>query len=235
MREDNLSCTASSLIAPIARWSAWEPSLLPDGSLSSPDVGFVEPLLRRRLSSLARMTLRVAHDCAQDFAGARFVYASRHGELTRTTKMLEDIAARQIVSPTVFSMSVLNASAGLFSMLQKNLAPASAISAGRSSFGYGLIEACLQLASDPQQPVLYVYADEPVPIVYGEVSGNDDGARAIGLLLHSSATLRVSASISPDAAVASQDAQAQAFLRCLEHGRSDWHDGGTAWCWAREG
>jgi hypothetical protein len=228
-----LPCLASSLIAPIACWSVCEPAVLPDGSRSPVDVGFVEPLLRRRLSSLARMTLRVAYDCARDIPDVRFVYASRHGELTRTTKMLEDIAEKEILSPAVFSMSVLNASAGLFSMLRNDVSPASAISAGCSSFGYGLLEACLQLASNPEQSVLFVYADEPAPTVYGDVDGNGSAAHAIGLLLQSSAPLRLGGSIFREEAVASTEVQSRAFLRCLKQGRADWHDAGKTWRWTR--
>ena len=116
--ELRLNNVVAPLIAPIARWSVWESSVSPEGSLASPDVSFVEPLLRRRLSSLTRMTLRVAYDCAHDIPGVRFVYASRHGELARTTTMLEALANKAALSPAVFSMSVLNASTGLFSMLE---------------------------------------------------------------------------------------------------------------------
>jgi len=207
---------------------------LPDGSLSSPDVGFAPPLLRRRLSSLARMTLRVADDCAHDVPDARFVYASRHGELTRTTKMLENISEQETLSPTVFSMSVLNASAGLFSMLQNNTAPTSAVSAGCSSFGYGLLEACLQLAANPEQAVLFVYADEPPPTVYGAVDTPGSTAHAVGLLLQSSAKTRIRASIFHEQAVSSEEVQSRAFLRCLKQGQSDWHDAGTTWRWTQD-
>ena len=124
------------LRAPIARHAVWPVRTLADGAPEAPDVGFVEPMLRRRLSSLARMTLCVAQACTADHAHERgrlrLVYASRHGELARTTTMLEALAARQELSPTVFSTSVLNASAGLFSILHKNRAPATA--SPRASF-----------------------------------------------------------------------------------------------------
>jgi hypothetical protein len=223
------------LIAPIARWSVWESGVSPQGMPTSPDVGFVEPLLRRRLSALARMTLRVAYDCAQELPTARLVYASRHGELARTTTMLESIAAGQTLSPTLFSMSVLNASSGLFSMLQKNVAPATAISAGCSSFGYGLLEACLQLADDPRQPVLYVYADEPAPHVYGLDERPGSGAHAVGLLLQSTARTRVRCTLSNADCAPSAEVQSRAFLRCIDRGAAEWHDAGKVWSWTRDG
>jgi hypothetical protein len=192
-------------------------------------------MLRRRLSSLARMALRVAYDCAQDVPNARFVYASRHGELVRTTAMLESIAEKEELSPTVFGMSVLNASAGLFSILQKNVAPTSAISAGCSSFGYGLLEACLQLADKPNEPVLFVYADEPAPAVYGADELPGSGPHAVGLLLQSDAETQVRCTIPGASSVASGEVQSRAFLRCLNQGEAEWHGEGNAWLWTRSG
>lgn len=219
--------TAYPLIAPIARWSLCEPRV------AQPSIGFVEPMLRRRLSSLAKMVLDVAHACAQDIQAVRVVFASRHGELTRTTTMLESLAVGEELSPTAFSMSVLNASPGLFSILQGNTAPATAISAGRASFGYGLLEACVQQAENPGQPVLYVYADEPALGVYGEREPEDSSAHAIGLLLAPGAETRIVCSIEDARSESSGELQSRAFLQCLERGWAEWAEPGKRWCWSR--
>ncbi len=202
--------------------------------MSLPDVVFVEPMLRRRLSSLAKMMLRVAYDCARNIPNTRIVFASRHGELVRTTTMLECLAAKEEISPTLFSMSVLNASAGLFSILQRNTAPGTAISAGCASFGYGLLEACLQLAEKPEQPVLFVYADEPAPAVYDVSEPAGKRAHALGLLLESSAETRIACSLAARSDARSNERQSQAFLRCLEQGEAQWSDAGLSWQWIRE-
>ena len=229
----SLQFSPQPLIAPIACRSTWEASLSPDGVASLPDIGFVEPMLRRRLSPLSRMLLRVAHDCVHDSPDVRIVFASRHGELVRTTTMLDSLAVSEELSPTLFSMSVLNASVGLFSILAKNTAPSTAISAGCASFGYGLLEACLQLAQQPAQPVLFVYADEPAPAVYRVGEPPDTRARALGLLLESSAATRIACSFAEGAGVPSQDEQSQAFLRCLEQGQAEWSEAGRSWFWKR--
>jgi len=191
-------------------------------------------MLRRRLSSLAKMVLHVAQECACGIPDVRIVFASRHGELVRTTTMLEGLAAKEDLSPTLFSMSVLNASVGLFSILQKNTAPATAISAGCASFGYGLLEASLQLADKPELPVLLVYADEPVPSVYEECELPGSKAHGIGLLLESSAEMRISISSSGGRFAPSRETQSHAFLRCLDQGESEWRESDRTWCWKRE-
>jgi hypothetical protein len=222
------------LIAPIARRSVWDPSTEVGAPMCSPEIAFVEPMVRRRLSSLARMVLRVAHDCAHDVPDARIVFSSRHGELARTTTMLESLAVEEELSPTLFSMSVLNACAGLFSILQKNTAPCTAISAGNASFGYGLMDACLQLAENPGQPVLFVYADEPATADYEAGEPIDRKPFALGVLLDSSAQMRVAFSSIAVAAAASQELQAQAFVRALDEGEAEWHEAGRRWFWKRE-
>lgn len=229
----SLQFTHTHLVAPIVCSSAWEAVFSPEGGVSVPDVDFVEPLFKRRLSPLTRMMLRVAYDCAHGVSDARIVFASRHGELVRTTKMLNSLAVREELSPMLFSMSVLNASAGLFSILEKNTAPSTAVSAGCASFGYGLLEACLQLAQNPAQPVLLVYADEPAPDIYRAVEPPAIRSRALGLLLGSSAKRRIACSFRAGNRVASSEDQSQAFMRCLDQGEAEWGEDGRTWLWKR--
>lgn len=218
------------MIIPIARYFVCEPE---NGSPAI-DAGFVPAMLRRRLGMLAKMTLQVAQECAHDVPEVRFVYASRHGELKRTTMLLESICAKEELSPTLFGLSVLNASPGLFSMLQKNHAPATAISAGVSSFACGLLEAALQFAEKPQQPVLYVYADEPLPSWHGEQELPGCEAHAIGLLLHPAAEIVITSDFSAWEGVSSDEAPSRAFLRCLSDGEAVWRGEGRAWRWLKQ-
>jgi hypothetical protein len=221
-------------VAPVARWVVLDADPQRGGAPSPAELSFIDPMLRRRLSPMARMSLKVAHDCARGLPSVRLVYASRHGELSRTTAMLNGLAAGEIVSPTAFSMSVFNASAGLFSIVRNDIAPTTAISAAEESFGFGLLEACLQLASEPQRPVLLVYADEPVPEIYGwSEPGN---AHAIAILLRSDADTTIAWSCAPRENAASSETQSRAFLRCLEPGNTSavWHGTRQSWSWSRQ-
>ena len=149
--------------------------------------------------------------------------------------MLEALASKEELSPAVFSLSVLNASTGLFSMLEKNFAPSTAISAGCSSFSYGLLEACTQLDENPGQSVLLVYADEPIPDIYGETEQFGCGAHAIGLLLQTSAATHIRCSMVSGNAVPSDEVQSRTFMRCLEIGEANWCGEGKTWFWKRVG
>lgn len=141
--------------------------------------------MRRRLSTLSRVALKVAHQCvAQE--PARVVFASRHGELRRTTDILRAISAGEPVSPTAFSLSVLNAMTGVFGIARGDRSAASAISAGAETLGYALLEAHAQYAAQPGSPVLLVYADEPADPAYGTIEDEVPGG-ALAILLDSGA------------------------------------------------
>ncbi|WOD19141.1 beta-ketoacyl synthase chain length factor [Paraburkholderia kirstenboschensis] len=183
---------------PVARWSSW-----PAAASAAPDIGFIEPIVRRRLSTLSRVALKVAHDCVG--AGeARVVFASRHGELRRTTDILRAISSGEPVSPTAFSLSVLNAMTGVFGIARGDRSAASAISAGPETLGYALLEAYAQYATQPASPVLLVYADEPADPAYGTIEDEVQGG-AIAILLSSEGALgdlvcARSAAVGPDTA-----------------------------------
>jgi hypothetical protein len=223
--------TPTSWIAPVAKWSVWQRGDDPDGL---PDLSFVEPALRRRLGSLARAFFKVAHECSHDIPSARLVYASRHGDLSKTTAMLIDLSNKQELSPTTFSMSVPNAAAGVFSIFKHDRSPSTTISASESSFGFGLLEACIQLAENPDTPVLFVYADEPASAIYEVASGDVTTLHSIGLLLRKDATSEIFCQLESIKQSPSVISQSQAFLQCLnDDGCASWCGEGKTWNWRK--
>ena len=225
-----------TLMASVSRWSHVGMGAVSESPVT-PDVSFVEPMLRRRLSPLARMVLRVAEDCSSGLSNIRVVFASRHGELVRTTTLLESLADGEWLSPTLFSTSVLNSSVGLYSILKQNTAASSAVSGGVSSFCYGWLEACLQFAEDPEQPVLFLYADEPAPAVFQAQEPPGLRAHAFGALLENTGDLLLSVSLTDRVDIPLDapllEPPAQAFLRCLVDGKAAWTGEGRSWQWAR--
>jgi uncharacterized protein (UPF0548 family) len=229
---------------PVGRWSSW-----PAAASAAPDIGFIEPIVRRRLSTLSKVALKVAHDCV---AGepVRVVFASRHGELRRTTDILRSISAGEPVSPTAFSLSVLNAMTGVFGIARGDRSAASAVSAGAQTLGYALLEAYAQYATQPDSPVLLVYADEPADLAYGTIEDEVQGG-AIAVLLEKNPAGHIVCSLtraheaandlSGDARdvprtapgdAASFPTQSQALLHCLETGQpACWQRAGALWHW----
>jgi hypothetical protein len=114
---------------------------------------------------------------------ARFVFATRHGEFSRTLSLLRTLAADEPVSPADFSLSVHNALAGLLSIASKNQEGHTSLAAAGDTFACGLLEAAATLAASPKQPVLLVYYDEPLPPPYDTFGAAGDGTMALALLL----------------------------------------------------
>lgn len=187
----------------IAHWYAWAPQLetpeawrqkelqLPQADDPAvPNVQFVPARLRRRLSRLSKMALHVAHHCisnaASDCVPKRSIFASRHGELHRTVRLLESIAAQETVSPTQFSLSVHNTAAGLHSIVCKDKSPMTAIAARHDTFLNAWIEALGWLHFAPDEPILVVMADEPLPTTYQSFTDELEYPYAIAYILTAS-------------------------------------------------
>jgi hypothetical protein len=178
----------------ILRWSFWspetrEPSQWPASQLGGPHPPSAVPdhsipaLHRRRMSSLSKMAVQTALEATEGERPDFLVFCSQHGELKRTSDLLAAIVARGELSPTSFSQSVHNASAGLFTIITTSQAPATSLAAGPGTFAYGWIEAQAFLASHPGRRVLLVGYDEPLPPEYRAYSAHQQHAYAVALLL----------------------------------------------------
>ena len=180
--------------------------------------------------------LHVAGACAQGMIGLRLVFASQHGELGYTVALLRALAAGEPLSPTLFSLSVHNAAAGLLGTARADRAESTAVAAGEETLGYALLEAYCQFVAAPQRPVLMVYGDAPLPEEYRPFGTPADAAipagRALALLVSRDASRPTAVSTEAKQDAPSPEPQVQAFIRHLEHGsRVRWSAGATTWSW----
>jgi hypothetical protein len=147
-------------------WQAWAqaPTIVPDQQ-EQPECLSLPPMQRRRLSRLARMTMEVASPLLAEDEQLPFVFASRHGETTRTFALLNDVADQQPLSPTNFGLSVHNAIAGQWSILRGQRGESVAIAGEADTFEHAMLEAAGLLASGATS-ALVVIADELPPSAY---------------------------------------------------------------------
>ncbi|OUL56462.1 beta-ketoacyl synthase chain length factor [Pseudoalteromonas ulvae] len=173
---DNISLytTAQTLSMPARRFLLQE-----DGQL--PPLVWVPAMQRRRLSSFAKMALQVAY-CAtlQGTSPCPVVFASRHGDLHRTSKIITDMVTEHEISPTSFGLSVHNAVVGLWSILTCNRNEMNAISAGKDSFLAALIETCAYLKTYSVDSLLVIYADQVLPAPYDIYQDEQQADVALG-------------------------------------------------------
>lgn len=181
----------------VCRWSAWAPGITDhsswqawaDGKLAisgseGPDVKFVAPMMRRRLSSLSRMAFRVAADCLSEIEdGVAFVFCSRYGEYDRSYGILRKLAEKEDPSAAAFSMSVHNTAASLLAIERGDTAQATAIANGAATMEAGFLEAWSLLHDGAASAVLLVYHDEPLPALYGNQKTTVGNSAALAMLL----------------------------------------------------
>lgn len=182
----------------IKSWTAWSSAKgaafshstsvyanLESKEAKSVNLSLIPAMKRRRMNHQCKMAISSALDAVSQQAldSANCVFASQHGELARSTKIIHSMIDSGEISPTDFSMSVHNTALGLMSILSKNKQPGTSIAAGDDTFGYGFLEACLQLQAEPDKPVLYVYFDEILPETLEAFDIDNAGSRCIALVL----------------------------------------------------
>jgi len=140
----------------------------------------------RRLSPFSKVAMHCL-DIPQALSeNLPLVFASQHGDLAKTVKLIKNTALAEDLSPTQFALSVHNATTGLFSIVTDNTAATTTISAGINSFLEGLIEASMQ-CQQQKYSVIYNYCDFDVPQEYRQYEPQIP-ARCITLILSSQNT-----------------------------------------------
>jgi hypothetical protein len=130
------------------------------------------------------MALSTAWPCTEGLASVQSVFACRHGALDRTLELLVHLADREVLSPTTFSLSVHNSTAGLFSIARSDRGAATAMAAGSDSLGMALLEGA-NLVAEGASHVLVCYSDDVMPAPYSSFDVEDASHRpfAVSLLL----------------------------------------------------
>ncbi len=237
----NVTVEAWSAWAPrmesAVQWQEWAVGKRIIDSEGSPSVHFLPAIFRRRLSRLTKMAIKVAYDCASDIESVKTVFCSRHGELFRSTGLLQNIVAGEPISPTGFSMSVHNTASGLFSIARKDTASSTAIAAGQATFETAFMEAAVLLTTGRARKVLLVISDEPAPVPFNEYQDEKEEAYAAAFLLsHSNVGDIIALSMKTGQTEAvSPEQHGLAFLRFFLNRKDELSVSGkrVSWQWKR--
>ena len=182
----------------ITRLSAWAPGLGSPGewdewargkrqmlcSSESPEITFTDPLFRRRLSQISKMTIQVVHDLAPVQEETKMIFLSFRGELSKQYKINKMQIEEGAITPAVFSFSVFNAPVALAAMALGLKGGYSAIYPGKNSFRDGLKSAYAALHSGEENELIFVYADEEIPPEYASLISDRPPPFAFALLLN---------------------------------------------------
>ena len=193
--------------AHIVRLSAWAPGIespeewkewalgkraIVHGA-KGPEITFTDPIFRRRLSQISKMTIQVTRDLmpagfCSDVSRAentKIFFLSFRGELSRQFQINKTLIQEKTVSPAAFSLSVFNAPVALATIALGLKGGYTALYPGKNSFSTGIKAAEAALVSgDAPAELIFVYADEELPPEYQGFSECSPPA-AFGLLLSS--------------------------------------------------
>lgn len=187
----------SEISLAVRNWSAWAPGISDkpgwqrwakgDARISGavdPDVKFVAPMMRRRLSGLSRMAFCAAADCLDGIdASPSFVFCSRYGEFTRSFGILEGLSDGEPASAAAFSMSVHNTATSLYAIETKDPSASTALAGGEATLETGFIEAWSLLVNRAADSVLLIYHDENLPDLYRDQETTVQHPAAFAMLL----------------------------------------------------
>lgn len=149
-----------------------------------PQLKQIPAMQKRRLSRFAKLSFHcVLESLGENITNIPCVFSSRHGDLHKTAKLIEDVANKNDLSPTNFGLSVHNAVAGLYSIFSNNKHPMTAISAGEDSFLIALVDAYAKLEANKLDRILVVYTDEVVPEKYKQYVSAKEQTISIALIL----------------------------------------------------
>lgn len=164
------------------QWSLGDMTYQDENDL--PSLKEIPAMQRRRLSKFAKLTMQCVLDVvADEQADLPCVFSSRHGDLHKTSKLIEDVAQKSDLSPTHFGLSVHNAVAGLYSIFSNNKQPMTAISAGEDSLLMALVDGYAKLESQQLDKILVVYTDEVVPEKYSSYVSDSEKTISVALIL----------------------------------------------------
>ncbi len=155
--------------------SLWESWLKGDAKIEeikeSPKLEYTDPLFRRRLSQITKMTVHVIHSLLEKTnisKETKLVFISLRGEIEREFTINKGIIEEGMILPAGFSLSVFNTPISSASLAFGLKGGYSVLYPSRNNFSEAFKAAVAPIVAGTEKEIILVYADELVPEVYGE-------------------------------------------------------------------
>ena len=168
----NVCAWAPGLYDDAENWKAWKEGKMEIATIKeSPKLEYTDPLFRRRLSQITKMTVHVIHtllekNCISKETKINFI--SLRGEIEREFTINKSLIEDGTILPAGFSLSVFNtpvASATLAFGLKGGY---TVIFPSKGNFDSALKNAVAPVLAGTEKQIILVYADEFVPDYYGD-------------------------------------------------------------------
>ena len=174
----------------VSKLCVWEPPA--DDLSAAPKLEWTEPIFRRRLSQLTKMTVQVVHDLFSDGTldkNTKLVFLSFRGELEREFKVNKTLIEEESILPAAFSLSVFNAAIAQATIALGLKGGYTCVFPSGADFASGVLSATAPvLAQGGDAKIVLVYADENVPDYYKNFLQGPNEPLAFAALLSSQKT-----------------------------------------------
>jgi len=153
-------------------WQEWANEVIPIEQIKeAPKLEYTDPLFRRRLSQITKMTVHVIHNLLEKThinPETKLVFISQRGEIEREFTINKGLIEDDMILPAGFSLSVFNTPVSSATLAFGLKGGYSVIYPSKGNFKDAFKTAAAPLLAGTEKQIILVYADELVPEVYGD-------------------------------------------------------------------
>jgi len=187
----------------ISNVTAWAPGLGDDENLwrdwannkiqieqikESPKLEYTDPLFRRRLSQITKMTVHVVHNLLEKShvnKETKIVFISLRGEIEREFTINKGLIEDGMILPAGFSLSVFNTPISSATLAFGLKGGYSVVYPSKNNFQDAFKLAVAPILAGTEKEVILVYADELVPEMYGDKRPENNTPKAFACIVSS--------------------------------------------------
>lgn len=147
-------------------------SYVPEMPTEVPKLEYVDPLFKRRLSQITKMTIEAVHALMEKTRisdDTKLVFVSLRGEIKREFTINKNLIEDNSIMPAAFSLSVFNTPIACATIVFKLHGGYSVIYPSKNNFRDGFKQAVSPVLAGTEKEIVLVYADELVPDEYGDL------------------------------------------------------------------
>ena len=166
----NVTAWAPGLTDDISAWKEWaNDNAVIEQIKESPKLEYTDPLFRRRLSQITKMTVHVVHSLLEKTninKETKIVFVSLRGEIEREFTINKGLIEDGMILPAGFSLSVFNTPISSATLAFGLKGGYSVIYPSKNNFSDAFKTAVAPVLAGTEKEIIFVYADELVPELY---------------------------------------------------------------------
>lgn len=188
----NICCWAPGLLDNEKSWQEWKAGNTEiENVKESPKLEYTEPLFRRRLSQITKMTVQVVHQFLEKTnidKETKLIFISLRGEIEREFSINKSLIEEQMILPASFSLSVFNTPISSATLAFGLKGGYSVIFPSKNDFSNAFQTAIAPILAESEKNIILVYADEYIPDYYKDFKPENNIPLAFAALLSSENT-----------------------------------------------